>query len=161
MARSKGIRWQTIADEHWNGNIGRAHREVKRYWAEFPKETAEEMRLTILQKFEDLEREVREVMARPHYVVDKGQVVYHPHTDRPLIDDKPIYEGVDRLRNMVETTLKLVPGLAAPKRSTVQLTDDDIDKALNEELEAARQAALSTEGEDEDADEHDAPADQS
>jgi hypothetical protein len=123
--RSKGASWQKIADEYYRGNAGNAFQAVKQFWAELPVETVEEIRSAMLAKLDGLETEVRAVMARRHYVISEGHVVRH-HTedcDRdgrcrcPVIeDDEPIYRGVDRVRQLVETQLKLIPGLAAPSK---------------------------------------------
>lgn len=140
--RSQGAKWQDIADTHWNGDLGNASRAVKQFWADQPKETVEEIRSAMLAKLEGLEGDVRRVMRRKHYVVAEGRIVIQHQADCEMIvsegdgrrrvctcpqleDDEPIYRGVDRVRQLVETQLKLIPGLAAPKRMEV-LTDDDI-----------------------------------
>jgi hypothetical protein len=144
--RSRGVGWKEIADTHWNGDLRTASKQVKQWWADQPKETVEEIRATMLAKVDALEQEVRRVMAKRHYVVAEGRIVIDhitgcaarkgfpcDHGCPRLVDDRPIYEGVDRVRQLVETQLKLIPGLAAPKRMEV-LTDD----ALAAEIERAR-----------------------
>lgn len=146
--RSQGVTLQAIADLHWNGDKGTANREIKRFWADQPKETVEEIRSAVLAKLDGLEQDVRRVMAKRHYVVAEGRIVVHHNStcerilvnggdDRcscpKLVDDKPIYDGVAQVRALVETQLKLIPGLAAPKRMEV-LTDD----AVADEIERAR-----------------------
>lgn len=148
--RSAGKGWREIADTHWNGDLGTANRQVKQFWADQPKETVEEIRSTMLAKLDDLEQDVRRVMARRHYVVAEGRIVQNHGSSclrlpvnggesmcscPKLMDDKPIYDGVAQVRQLVETQLKLIPGLAAPKRMEV-LTDDGI----AEEIERARAA---------------------
>lgn len=157
--RSKGATWQAIANKHWNGDTGTAARAVKQFWAERPQETVEEIRAAMLAKLDGLEEEVRRVMARRHYVVAEGRIVqnHNPTTCArleangylstcscpKLLDDQPIYQGVDRVRQLVETQLKLIPGLAAPKRMEVMTDDliaDEIQRA-RDELAAERLAA--------------------
>lgn len=134
--RSAGKGWREIADAHWGGDTGLASRQVKQWWADQPKETVEEIRSAILAKIDNLEQDVRRVMAKPHYVVAEGRIVVNHKPDCDvrkglscsakcprLIDDKPIYDGVEAVRKLVETQLKLIPGLAAPKRLEV-MTDD-------------------------------------
>lgn len=150
-ARSQGWTFQRIADEFYNGNRGTAFAEVAKFWADQPRETVEEIRAMMLAKIDDLEQEVRQVMARRHVVVSDGRVMIDhergcfgllkggdPCSCPPMIDDKPIYEGVAQVRALVETQLKLIPGLAAPKQVEV-LTDDDIDRAIAEERAALAQ----------------------
>lgn len=144
--RSAGKRWQEIADTHYNGDLGTASKQVKQFWADQPKETVEEIRSAILAKIDNLEQDVRRVMAKPHYVVAEGRIVVNHKPDcnarkglscsekcPRLIDDKPIYDGVEAVRKLVETQLKLIPGLAAPKRLEV-MTDD----LIAAEIERAR-----------------------
>jgi hypothetical protein len=148
--RSRGCGWREIADAHWRGDASTASREVKRFWADLPRETVEEIRATMLAKLDGLERDVREVMRRKHYVVAEGRIVIQHREDCEMIvsegdgrrrlctcpkleDDKPIYDGVDHVRKLVETQLKLIPGLAAPKR--VEMLDDD---AIRAEIDRAR-----------------------
>jgi hypothetical protein len=148
--RSRGAKWQDIADEHWGGDLGLASRQVKQFWAELPRETVEEIRSSMLAKLEGLESDVREVMRRKHYVVAEGRIVIRHRDDCEMIlgegdgrrrlctcpkleDDEPIYRGVDHVRKLVETQLKLIPGLAAPKR--VEVLDDD---AIRAEIDRAR-----------------------
>jgi hypothetical protein len=73
VLRSEGKTWQAIADAHWNGDVGTAFREVKKFWAAQPRETIEEIRATMVAKLDGLETTVREVMRRKHYVVAEGR----------------------------------------------------------------------------------------
>ncbi len=148
LLRSRGGRWQEIADAYWSGDTGTAVREVKKFWAQQPRETVEEIRAAVLAKLDGLEQDVRKVMARRHYVVAEGHLVRH-HTqecdDAPeakcrcpkLEDDAPIYQGVDRVRQLVETQLKLIPGLAVTPRQDVAVdqTVSYVIKATPGELE--------------------------
>jgi hypothetical protein len=147
VLRSEGKTWQAIADAHWNGDVGTAFREVKKFWAAQPRETIEEIRATMVAKLDGLETTVREVMRRKHYVVAEGRIIRDHQEDclgalngdwsacrcPKLEDDEPIYRGVDHVRKLVETQLKLIPGLAAPKR--VEMLDDD---AIRAEIDRAR-----------------------
>lgn len=149
-ARSRGVKWQDIADQWYRGDLRNAGAAVSQFWAEQPRQTVEEIRTAMVAKLEGLEELARGVMARPHYVVAEGRIVVEHRDDcemivttgdgRPrvcrcpkLIDDKPIYDGIDKVRQLVETQLKLIPGLAAPKR--MEVLDDD---AIAREIELAR-----------------------
>lgn len=129
--RARGATWKQVADEYFRGNTGNAYKGVRQFWAEQPRETVEEIRSMMVAKIEDLEAEVRAVMARKHYLISEGHIVRHhdpdacDHSSRcgcPAVeDDEPIYRGVDRVRQLVETQLKLIPGLAAPAKVEQQV----------------------------------------
>lgn len=131
--RADGVGWQKIADEYYRGNLGNAYKGVKQFWADLPKETVEEIRSAMLAKIEGLEAEVREVMARPHYLISEGHIVRNhivgecdggPRCGCPVVlDDEPIYRGVALVFRSVDTQLKLIPGLAAPTASKVDQTN--------------------------------------
>lgn len=139
--RSAGKGWQEIADTHFNGDLGTASRAVKKFWTDQPKETVEEIRSAMLAKLEGLEQDVRKVMAKRHYVVAEGRTVQNHGSTclrlpinggesmcscPKLIDDKPIYDGVESVRKLVETSIKLMPGVAAPTKTEVSITDDTL-----------------------------------
>lgn len=143
--RSRGATWKQVADEYYRGSVGNAHRAVTQFWADLPKETAEEIRSVMLTKLANLEAEVRKVMARRHYVVAEGRIVIDHRADcerleaygaaerctcPKLQDDDPIYRGVDRVRQLVETQLKLIPGLAVPARVEQQV-DQTVNYVIN------------------------------
>jgi hypothetical protein len=144
--RSKGATWKQVADEYFRGNTGNAWAGVKQFWTEQPRETVEEIRSMMVAKIEDLEAEVRAVMARKHYLISEGHIVRHhgddcdrgPRCGCPAVeDDEPIYRGVDRVRQLVETQLKLIPGLAAATKveSTGESTVTYVIQAEPSELE--------------------------
>lgn len=122
--RADGVGWQKIADEYYRGNLGNAYKAVKQFWAEQPQETVEEIRATMLAKIAGLEEDARRVMARRHYVVSEGRIIRDHRDDCErdqcscprLEDDAPVYQGIDRVRALIDTQLKLIPGLAAPTK---------------------------------------------
>lgn len=107
-------------------------RQVKQWYAENPSEDVLTQRRIVTDGLENLETIVREVMAREHYVVSQRGVVLDAE-GKPLIDDGPIYQGVDRILKIKETLGKFVPGLAAPK-VVAEISGD----VLQAEIEAAR-----------------------
>lgn len=132
--KARGASWSAVAAEHWGGDRGLAIRETNKWYAENPTEDVETTRRIIVDTIENLESVVRQVMSREHYVTSQRGLVTDAEGN-PLIDDKPIYEGVDRILKMKETLLKLIPGLAAPK-----VTAEISEEALDAQIAAGREA---------------------
>ena len=76
----------------------------------------------------------REVMAREHYVIERG--LDGPELVKKdgayLIDDGPVFTGLEIIRKQMETALKFLPGVASATKVQV-ITDDDIADALEAE----------------------------
>jgi hypothetical protein len=84
-------------------------------------------------------RSVMGVLEREHVTVSHGKIVVTPDPDtgeeRPLIDDAPILNAVDRLLRIQERRARLL-GLDAPVKRDISLTDERAAQieALVEEL---------------------------
>jgi hypothetical protein len=137
-----GTKWQDIADAHWGGDLGLANRQVKQFWADLPKETVEEVRAMMLAKLDGVGagtcgRSWRAGTTSSLRAMSSGCTARAAPAALgagcPVLEDgKPIYDGVNAVRQLVETQLKLIPGLAAPKR--VEMLDDD---AIRAEIDKA------------------------
>ncbi len=143
--KARGAPWSQVADAHWSGDRGTAMREVKRWYAQNPSEDVLTQRRIVTDGLDNLEAIVRDVMQREHYVVSQRGVVLDAE-GKPLIDDQPIYQGVDRILKIKETLGKFVPGLLAPK-VTAEISGDAIEAAIAqaEADYAAELAQLATE----------------
>lgn len=142
--KARGASWSMVANAHWGGDRGTAMQQVKKWYADNPSEDVLTTRRLVADSLENLETIVRGVMERQHYLVDKGRIVLDLEGE-PLLDDKPIYEGVDRILKLKEALLKITPGLAAPK-VVAEITNDELlaqARQLRAELERER-AELST-----------------
>ena len=134
LLRSRGVMWKDIAAQLGYASEGAAYDAAQRFWIEQPKQTVAEIRNEFRMKLDGLEQELRAVMSRDHFVVARGE-------DGPelvkkdgeyLIDDGPIVLAVDKIRALVETQLKFMPGVASATKVQV-ITDDDIADALEAE----------------------------
>lgn len=141
----RGATLSEVGRAYWSGDRSTAKREVERWYAENPNPDALTLRRVMTGKLAGLEGIVRDVMAKDHFVVDKGSVVLDA-TGQPLIDDKPIYEGVDRILRIGEQLIKITPGVAAPKvvaEIPLELLDGAIAEAremvMREAAELARE----------------------
>lgn len=104
---------------------------------------SEEALRMMLERLQDYRRLVYQVATAKHYATTQsGNVVRHPDTDEPLLDDAPVLQAVDRLVKVDQEEAKLL-GLYAPARSRVEvITEDVVDAEI---------AALTAEMEDRDA----------
>jgi len=145
--RSQGVLWREIAEQLGYASEGAAYEAAQRFWAEQPKQTVAEIRQEFRAKLEGLEQELRGVLERPHYVVasvpNLGPELVKGPNGEYLIDDAPILNAVDKIRALVETQLKFMPGVASATKVQV-ITDDDIADAL--EVERAKLAELESQG---------------
>lgn len=131
--RAKSMPWAEVAEKAGYASAGAAHTAVAKFYAESPQQTIKEIRDEFRTKLEGLEVILRDVIDRPHYVVERGQ--FGPELvmkdGEYLVDDAPILNAVDKIRALVETQLKFMPGVAASTKVQV-ITDDDIADALSE-----------------------------
>jgi len=132
--RARGIPWKEVAAQCGYASEGAAYTAVQQFYTDQPKQTIAEIRQELRDKLEGLEGELREVIARPHYVVARGE--FGPELVEKdgeyLIDDAPVINAVDKIRALVETQLKFMPGVASATKVQV-ITDDDVADALAEE----------------------------
>lgn len=142
LLRAQGKFWWEIAEELGYANESGAREAALAFYARQPVETIKEIRDEFSAKLRNLESMARDVMARKHYVVNEGQLVRGPHGEY-LLDDGPIYAGLEIIRKQMETALKFLPGVAATQKVVV-ITDDDIAAALA--TERAELAELESEG---------------
>jgi len=150
-ARERGVSLTVIAANWWSGDSSTALREIKRWYAENPSEDVLTTRRIVTGKLANLEEIVRGVMAKEHWTVGQRGIVLDAEGN-PLVDDKPIYEGVAAILKINDQLMKIVPGLAAPK-VTAEISGDAIEAAIAkaEEDLAAELAALGEEEGDGDA----------
>lgn len=92
----------------------------------FPKKSMialEKHRLREDDKLDMLEEAAMEILGKDHYVVDKGQVIFDPYTNQPLVDDAPKMAAMDRILKIIEAKRKLF-GLDSPTRHEVKHSAD-------------------------------------
>jgi len=144
-ARERGVSLTVIAANWWSGHTPTARREIDRWYAENPSENVLTMRRVMTGKLANLEDIVRQVMTEKAYVVSQRGIVLDAEGN-PLVDRKPIYDGVDRILKINEQLAKITPGLLAPK-VVAEISGDAIEAeiAAAKEALAAELAQLSTE----------------
>jgi hypothetical protein len=152
LMRSRGMYWKDIAAQLGYASPGAAYDAAQRFWIEQPKQTVAQIREEFRMKLDGLEQELRDIIARPHYVVasvpNLGPELVKGPPDAEgnaqyLIDDAPIMNAVDKIRALVETQLKFMPGVASATKVQV-ITDDDLADAL--EAERSELAQLESQG---------------
>ena len=118
MKRS-GMTYQQIADSipSYNGARATAYKQIKRALSETRELLAESVEQLILMEDErddDMRRRLYAIIARPHYVVQGGALVMG-QDGRPLLDDMPILQAIDRL-GALSKRFSARHGLDAPER---------------------------------------------
>lgn len=131
----------TVAESMWEDKLN--HRMTNKQLAEkygvtvqkvrqtmssfFPEKTMialEKHRMRENDKLDMLDEQMMEILNKDHYVVDKGQVIFDPYTNQPLIDDAPKMAAADRIIKIIEAKRKLF-GLDSPTRHEVNHTTDN------------------------------------
>jgi hypothetical protein len=135
--RCEGYTFQQIADE-MGVSVAAAFKRVRRGYARMPGPKAVEQKRSDLQALADAERMVWQILERPHVVVQNGKVVTvkireadGTVTERPVPDDAPSLEAIDRLLKIWERRAR-AEGTDAPGRRSIEVVTKD---ALMESME--------------------------
>lgn len=142
--RGQGKSYRAIARE-LGVSVSSAHDAVMRAFRDTLSEPAEQARAVELARLEEAHDAALAVLLREHLTVSHGKIIVG-NDGRPLIDDGPTLQAIDRIRALSESRRKLL-GLDAPQRH--ELTMEAIDAALAEadaELAAAHSEAGEAEG---------------
>lgn len=152
--RQAGATSVEIRDKLGYPNVKVVNQDIIRGLGQLAPEPAAELRALelarldeSLRRLEEARQIVLEVLARQHFTVSNGRVVYLG--DEPLVDDGPVLQSVDRLvaietqreRNGARRAKLL--GLDAPAKVEM-ITDDLIDReirSLTEQLAELDRAA--------------------
>lgn len=124
--RTRGLSYRQIAKQLGYYDHGGARLAVERALAETVIEPAAEVRQLELAKLDNMEQAVLAVLEREHVTVSNGKVVRL--SQRPVLDDGPVLQAVDRLLKIAERRAKLL-GVDAPKRLEV-ITIDAVDAEI-------------------------------
>lgn len=144
--RSRGRSYPQIAAELGISKQS-AQRAVARVLAETVAEAAAEVRQLELDRLDFILQQAIGVLEREHLVVSHGEVVRVNR--KPLIDDAPVLQAIDRILAIQTRRAKLL-GLDAPKQVEV-ITVDTIDaeiRRLEQELAEQDRAAVKLGGGD-------------
>lgn len=135
--RSKGWTYQRIADELGFTEKGEAHHAVDRCLKATVKDAGEAARTMERERLDRLSEAAWAVLERRHVTVSNGKVISLPDPDtgeiKPLEDDAPVLQAIDRLLRISESRRKL-DGLDAPSRVSLdaQLLGAEIDALLRQ-----------------------------
>lgn len=126
-----GYTYRAIAAELGWKNQASAYEAVRRAIADTHRLGIEERRQVEEERLDYLTRVFDHVVRSEHYATSaSGNVVLHPETGEPLIDDAPVISAGLALLRVSESRRKLL-GLDAPKQVEVR-TIDAIDARLIE-----------------------------
>lgn len=114
--RGQGWSYQRIADELGWTNKGDAHHAVQRVLQETVQEAGDELRAMERERLDRLSEAAWTVLERQHVTVSNGQIVRLD--GKPLVDDAPVLQAIDRLLRISESRRKL-DGIDAPSRVSV------------------------------------------
>lgn len=116
--RRRHLTYQQIADEMGWASKSAAYGAVRRGLADSVRETNDEVRQQELDRLDDLARRALVVMTTKHYKVNGKEVVRHPQTREPLIDDAPVLRAVETFLKVMERRARLL-GIDAPQQVEV------------------------------------------
>ncbi|MFD8226937.1 hypothetical protein ACFV16_22500 [Streptomyces massasporeus] len=147
--KNRGLTWQQVADtmapdypEYLDagGVASEAYAcvDVSRALKQANKELAlglEEYREAARMRLDGLRRQVFAVLARPHYVLYKGEIVKGPD-GQPLRDDGVVLACIDRLQRIEERQAK-IDGTDASEKLTIAL-----ERRVDEETTVVVEAIL-------------------
>lgn len=105
--RSQNLSYRQIAVE-LGVSVHTAYDAVQRAIEDTQQEPAAATKLLELERLDELAQKAREVMGRRHIVVSNGKVIYDPESSKPLEDDAPVLQAVDRLLRIQERRSKLL-----------------------------------------------------
>lgn len=149
--RADGEKIDVIRDTLGYRSNGAVYQDIGRALAEYVGEPAAEVRAIEVLRLDELWRSAIKVLRTEHLTVSHGKVVTIKNEkgeERPLADDAPVLQSIDRLLKIQERRAKLL-GLDAPTKVSV-ITDAALDEELAREqaaiAELERQAATEDDG---------------
>jgi hypothetical protein len=108
---------------------------------------AEEQRQAFYDRYQDYRRAAQRVLATRHYVTTQsGKLVDGPDGEF-LVDDAPVLQALDRLVKVDDQELRL-RGLYPPARARIEVVDDEVARALVDQMEAEIAALSADPGRD-------------
>ncbi len=149
--RNSGMTWEQVAatvpylDMHGNPSRAAACADVKRALEQYRAEAQhpiEEMLQLADMRLDDMRQKVYKVIARPHYLVQGGQIV-RDDEGRPIRDDGPLLAAIDRLLKIEERWARLhrIEDAAKELKITLERRTDLEAAAVTEAILAGFDAA--------------------
>lgn len=134
-----GKTYLEISEALGYGGKGHAHTAVQRVLMETMKAPADEVRALLRARNEEIYVMAREIALKEHYAHSHGKLVYKD--DKPLVDDGPKLNAMDRMGRALTELAKLCGAHAAVKFENLSL------EAVQAEI-ARLEAEAREEGED-------------
>jgi hypothetical protein len=130
--RARGWSYPRIAAELGFANHSGARLAVARALREIVAEPAEDLRQLELARLDKMWEVCVTVLESVHYVVSDGRLIWvgPKGQERPLLDDGPALQVVDRMLKIQERRAKLL-GLDAPAKTKVEVTAPPVPDVLN------------------------------
>lgn len=143
LLRQRGLSPEHIAKEMGWDSTGSVTRAIQRSLADSVAESVDEIRMIESARLDDIMRIALKVALEKHYhVAANGRVAENPVTGEPLLDYGPNIQAVNSLRQISESRRKLLGADSAIKHSiTIDQIDQEI-RALEIELENARNTGV-------------------
>lgn len=152
--RAKGKTFEEIASALGLSSRAKAYEAVQRAFAAIPYEQAEEARRLDLERIDRMIAFCWGVMEREHLTVSQGKIVgkrigWERDDDglilrdgdgapipvfEDLLDDGPGMSAVREIRGLLERRAKMT-GYDAPARARIEVVDDEVARALADEME--------------------------
>jgi hypothetical protein len=120
--RSQGWTYERIADHLGYSDKSNARRAIEKVLKDTVQEAGDELRTMERERLDRLSEAAWAVLERQHVTVSNGRVISLPDPEtgesKPLPDDGPVLQAIDRLLRISESRRKL-EGLDAPSRVSV------------------------------------------
>jgi hypothetical protein len=122
----RGLTYRQIAAELGWRSPNAAFEAVRRAARDAGRDSlaAAEALTMMLERLQDYRRLVYRVAVAKHYVTTQAGNVVH-YDGKPVLDDAPVLQAVDRLLKTDDTEAKLL-GLYAPAKSRVEVITEDV-----------------------------------
>jgi hypothetical protein len=118
--RTRGVAYDAIASQLGYASKGAAYDGVHRALMAVVAEAGEDVRRIELERLDRMWESALAIAERFHVVVSNGRVVYDG--ERPVEDDMPALQAIDRLLRIQERRARLL-GLDAPTKTEVRHVD--------------------------------------
>lgn len=132
----RGLSYRQIAAELGYKAISGAHTAVRRAARDNASDPldAEEQRQAFYDRFQDYRRAAQRVLTTRHYVTNQAGKLIDGPDGGYLLDDAPVLAALDRLVKVDDTEIRL-RGLYPPTKARIEVVDDDVARALADEME--------------------------
>lgn len=128
--RKAGMTLQEIGDK-FGITKGAVFNRIRKYSTEIVETAADSYRDHEIEKLDEMETKLWEIVGKKHYRVDHGKLIVlgQEGEEEVLSDDEPIMKAIDRLLKVMERRAKLL-GLDNPVKQDVNVSVETRDEEL-------------------------------